>query len=78
MTLAALIAFCEGLLCHVNLIPMNAVEGTGVARSSRDRAVRFRDALKRSGTEASVRVERGADIHAACGMLARKLYRAGA
>jgi 23S rRNA (adenine2503-C2)-methyltransferase len=70
--LSALIAFCDGLLCHVNLIPVNPVEGAGIGRSSRERAVAFRDALKRAGTEASVRVERGADIDAACGQLRQR------
>jgi len=70
--LSALLEFCDGLLCHVNLIPVNPVEGAGLSRSSRERAVAFRDALKRAGTEASVRVERGADIDAACGQLRQR------
>lgn len=70
--LEALLAFCAGLHCHVNLIPINPVAGTGIARSSQRRAVEFRDALKRAGTEASVRVERGADIDAACGQLRQR------
>jgi 23S rRNA (adenine2503-C2)-methyltransferase len=70
--LAALIEFCRGMLVHVNLIPVNPVAGAGLARSSRERAVRFRDALMRAGTEASVRVERGTDIDAACGQLRQR------
>lgn len=71
--LDALLAFCDGLMCHVNLIPVNPVADTGFARSPRERAVYFRDALKRAGTEASVRVERGTDIDAACGQLRQRL-----
>jgi 23S rRNA (adenine2503-C2)-methyltransferase len=70
--LSALIGFCRGMLAHVNLIPVNPVAGAGLARSSRERAVEFRDALVHSGTEASVRVERGADIDAACGQLRQR------
>lgn len=70
--LAALVEFCRGMLVHVNLIPVNPVEGTGLARSSSERAREFRDALKHAGTEASIRVERGADIDAACGQLRQR------
>jgi 23S rRNA (adenine2503-C2)-methyltransferase len=70
--LSALIGFCRGMLAHVNLIPVNPVAGAGLARSPRERAVEFRDALVHSGTEASVRVERGADIDAACGQLRQR------
>ncbi|MDO8963560.1 MAG: 23S rRNA (adenine(2503)-C(2))-methyltransferase RlmN [Coriobacteriia bacterium] len=67
-----LLAFARGMLVHVNLIPVNPVEGSGLTRSTRDRAVVFRDALLRVGVQASVRVERGADIDAACGQLRQR------
>jgi 23S rRNA (adenine2503-C2)-methyltransferase len=67
--LCSLVEFCRGMLVHVNLIPVNPVEGAGLARATAERAREFRDALKASGTEASIRVERGADIDAACGQL---------
>jgi 23S rRNA (adenine2503-C2)-methyltransferase len=70
--LQALIAFCRGALVHVNLIPINPVVGTGLTRGDAARARHFRDALKASGTEASIRVERGADIDAACGQLRQR------
>jgi 23S rRNA (adenine2503-C2)-methyltransferase len=70
--LSALIGFCAGLDAHVNLIPVNPVAGAGVSRSDASRARRFRDALMRAGTEASIRVERGADIEAACGQLRQR------
>jgi len=70
--LRALIAFCQGLLVHVNLIPINPVEGTGYGRSSRERVAEFEHALRASGTEASVRAERGLDIDAACGQLKQR------
>jgi 23S rRNA (adenine2503-C2)-methyltransferase len=70
--LAALVEWCSGLSCHVNLIPVNPVAGSGMARPVADTAKRFRDTLMRAGVEASVRVERGADIDAACGQLRQR------
>jgi 23S rRNA (adenine2503-C2)-methyltransferase len=75
--LRALVEFCRGMLVHVNLIPVNPVEGAGLARATAERARAFRDALKASGTEASIRVERGADIDAACGQLRQQEDSAG-
>ncbi len=59
----------KGLLCHVNLIPVNRVEGTGYNRSSRQNIERFRNNLEKFGINATVRREMGADINAACGQL---------
>jgi 23S rRNA (adenine2503-C2)-methyltransferase len=70
--LGALIDFCRGALVHVNLIPVNPVAGSGLQRSAPDRASAFRHALMAAGTEASIRVERGADIDAACGQLRQR------
>jgi 23S rRNA (adenine2503-C2)-methyltransferase len=70
--LTALIQYCRGLLCHVNIIPMNAVAGSALARASQQRVVAFHHALMSAGIEASVRVERGADIDAACGQLRQR------
>ena len=67
--LGALVEFCRAMLVHVNLIPINPAGSRGFARSTSERARRFRDRLMASGTEASIRVERGADIDAACGQL---------
>ena len=64
--------FCRGLLCHVNLIPVNPVEHSGLRRSPADRGRAFVEALARKGVEASVRRERGADIDAACGQLRQR------
>jgi len=70
--LAALTAFCRAMLVHVNLIPINQVEGSGLRRSVGDRVRVFRDALTRAGVEVSVRAERGTDIDAACGQLRQR------
>lgn len=70
--LEALVAFTRGMLVHVNLIPVNPVEGAGTRRSEATRARAFRDTLAAVGVEASIRVERGADIDAACGQLRQR------
>lgn len=70
--LAALTGFCRGMLVHVNLIPVNPVGGTGYARSHADRLRAFVERLNTSGVEASVRIERGTDIDAACGQLRQR------
>lgn len=70
--LAALVEYCRGLHVHVNLIPINPVQGTGFSRATSARAEEFVVELGRAGTEASVRAERGADIDAACGQLKQR------
>lgn len=70
--LVALVAFCRGLLVHVNLIPVNPVAESGFARSHSDRLRAFTKGLEAAGIEASLRAERGADIDAACGQLRQR------
>ena len=67
--LEALVLFCKGLLCHVNLIPVNPVKGARTVRAPEPKAKDFLSALHDHGIEASVRAERGSDIDAACGQL---------
>jgi len=71
--LDALTEFTRGLLCHVNLIPVNAVEGSAMHRGPSERAREFVATLGRHGVEASIRAERGADIDAACGQLKQRV-----
>ncbi len=59
----------KGMLCHVNLIPLNATskyEGSG---SNHDRTESFKKGLDRAGIPCSVRLKRGIDIGAGCGQL---------
>ena len=58
-----------GLLCHVNLIPMNPVPGLPYRPSPPERVEVFGRALRGHGVPATVRVQRGAEIMAACGQL---------
>ena len=62
----------RGMLCHVNLIPLNPVTETGMTGSSRKAAAKFRDLLESMGIPATVRRQLGADIDAACGQLRKK------
>ena len=59
----------QGMLCHVNLIPLNRVAESGFDTVSRKRAEEFRHLLEREGVVATVRRELGADIDATCGQL---------
>lgn len=62
----------RGMLCHVNLIPVNAVEGKKQQRSSRERIRSFVAVLERKGINVTVRRTLGADINASCGQLRRQ------
>lgn len=59
----------QGMLCHVNLIPLNEVQETGLFGSNRKRASEIAAYLENRGIPATVRRELGADIQAACGQL---------
>lgn len=61
----------KGLLCHVNLIPVNEVKENSFKRSSNKTIMEFENALKNLGIEVTVRREMGSDINAACGQLRR-------
>lgn len=62
----------KGMLCHVNLIPLNPVEEIELSGSSRNNAELFRTILGDYGIVATVRRQLGADVDAACGQLRRK------
>lgn len=62
----------KGMLCHVNLIPVNTVKGNAYERSSPKQIQRFVSILEGSGITATVRRTLGADINASCGQLRRK------
>ncbi len=62
----------SGMLCHINLIPLNKVEETGFSGSSRKRAAEIADILNNAGIAATVRRELGKNIDGACGQLRLK------
>ncbi len=59
----------KGLLCHVNVIPLNPTADYDGRPSSRERVSAFQDVLRSYGISTSVRVRRGIDIQAGCGQL---------
>lgn len=59
----------KGILCHVNLIPVNNVRETSFVKSSVERQKCFIDILASRGITATVRRTLGSDINASCGQL---------
>ena len=67
-----LVKLLKGMLCHVNLIPINKIENGKFDKSSNENIMKFRDYLNDHGIVATIRRELGSDIDAACGQLRRK------
>ncbi|MBP7689741.1 MAG: 23S rRNA (adenine(2503)-C(2))-methyltransferase RlmN [Thermoflexales bacterium] len=65
----ALAQLIKGLLCHVNLIPLNPTHGFAGSASTRERIAAFRAILDGAHIPNSLRIRRGIDIHAGCGQL---------
>ena len=61
----------HGILCHVNLIPVNKIKDGKYEKSSVEKMMKFRDTLNEKGIVATIRRELGSDISAACGQLVR-------
>jgi len=64
-----LTAMARRLHAKVNLIPYNPVEGLHWRRPSLDRCHAFAARVKSRGVAATLRIEKGGDIAAACGQL---------
>lgn len=62
----------SGILCHVNLIPLNSVKETGLQGSARQRAEKICSRLEAGGVPCTVRRELGSEIDGACGQLRLK------
>ena len=67
----------SGLLCHVNLIPVNKVEERGFTHGSKKSIYNFCKMLNDRKINATVRRELGSDINASCGQLRRKAMKEG-
>ena len=67
-----LVKLLKGMICHVNLIPINKIENGAYLKSSNENIMKFRDYLNDHGIVATIRRELGSDIDAACGQLRRK------
>ena len=67
-----LVKLLKGMLCHVNLIPINKIESGKYSKSTNENIIKFRDFLNENGIVATIRRELGSDIDAACGQLRRQ------
>ncbi len=67
----------KGLLCHVNLIPVNPVKENSYEKSDRKALQNFADKLGGLGINTTVRRTLGGDIEASCGQLRRKFEEKG-
>lgn len=61
--------FLKDIKCNINLIPYNPVEQNGFQRPTNNAIMKFKYILEHSGKKVTIRLERGADIEAACGQL---------
>ena len=71
--LEALVDYCKGLLCHVNLIPLNDVDGSSYQPVSAREMKRWNEELERRGIASTIRRSQGGDIAAACGQLSSSM-----
>lgn len=64
--------YLKDLKCNINLIPYNPVGESDFKKPSNNAVMKFKYILEHAGKKVTVRLERGADIDAACGQLAGK------
>ena len=67
-----LAALIKGMICHVNVIPLNPTPIYPGAPTSADKALEFKRTLEESGITCTIRMRRGVDIKAGCGQLAAR------
>jgi 23S rRNA (adenine2503-C2)-methyltransferase len=67
-----LVELLKGMLCHVNVIPLNPTNKFSGRRSENNRVKKFQQILEANGIPCTVRIRRGIDIQAGCGQLASK------
>ena len=71
-TAKELAALIRGMGAHVNLIPINPVDGSPYSATDAENVKRFQTLLTDLGVHATVRRRLGSDISAACGQLRRE------
>lgn len=64
--------YLKDIKCNINLIPYNSTDENGFSKPKSDAIMKFKYILEHSGKKVTIRLERGADIDAACGQLAGK------
>jgi 23S rRNA (adenine2503-C2)-methyltransferase len=62
----------KGLICHVNVIPLNPTKKYPGQATTRERAQAFAEVLNQAGIPCTIRIRRGIDIQAGCGQLASR------
>ena len=65
--------YLSDIKCNINLIPYNPTEQNDYQKPSNNTIQKFKYLLEHSGKKVTVRLERGADIDAACGQLRGKI-----
>ena len=65
----ALAQLLRGLICHVNLIPLNPTAASPYGRTPYERVKQFEEILRENGIPTTLRVEKGIEIAAGCGQL---------
>lgn len=68
-----LAAYLKDIKCNINLIPYNPTEKNDYKRPSNNAIMKFKYLMEHAGKKVTVRLERGADIDAACGQLRGKV-----
>lgn len=71
----ALVDFCAGTLCHVNLIQLNSIPDSPFRPSPIEKVESLQRRLTMHGVETTIRNSRGSDIDAACGQLKQRRFR---
>jgi len=67
-----LVRLLKGLMCHVNVVPLNPTQKYPGQATTRERALAFSAILNEAGIPCTIRVRRGIDIQAGCGQLASR------
>ena len=68
-----LAAYLKDIKCNINMIPYNPTEKNDYQRPSNNAIMKFKYLMEHSGKKVTIRLERGADIDAACGQLRGKV-----
>ena len=61
----------HGILCHINLIPLNPIPDSPFQPTGDKETERFAQILREAGIPTTVRLRRGIEINAGCGQLRR-------
>ena len=68
-----LATYLKDIKCNINMIPYNPTEKNDYQRPSNNAIMKFKYLMEHSGKKVTIRLERGADIDAACGQLRGKV-----